>query len=573
MEQEKKLCQNCKHEFTIEPDDFEFYEKIKVPAPTFCPDCRMQRRFAWRNERFLYHRPDYKTGKMLFSAFPPDAPIKTIAQEDWSSDDWDPMTYGREYDFARPFFEQLRELMLDVPFPARWVVNAHNADYVMNSNDIKDCYLVMSSSFVQNSSYCVWVANVKDSLDLYNVAKSSLCYDSTFLRECSQVFFSTRCENSHNLFFCKDCVGCTDCFGSVNLRNKSYYIFNEQYTKDEYKKKIESFCLGSYSRHEELKRQARQFWLQFPNKYVSGRQNSHTVGEYIDHSKNVTDSYNVQGGENLRFCQNMLSAPSKDSYDYSNWGEGTEQIYETLFCGMNSSLCRFCVWCWSNDVDLQYSINCRMSSFLFGCSGIINGQYCILNKQYTKEEYKKLVPKIIEHMNSMPFKDKKGNIYKYGEFLPIEFSLLPYNETISQEFFPLQRDEAKENGYFWRDDNTREYNITIPAHALSDRIQDVSDSITNEVIGCAHEGICGDGCTKGFKIIKQELEFYRRFNIPLPRLCLPCRHVQRLKDRNDHRLWHRKCMKPGCQNEFETSYAPVRPEIVYCESCYNAEVA
>ena len=28
----------------------------------------------------------------------------------------------------------------------------------------------------------------------------------------------------------------------------------------------------------------------------------------------------------------------------------------------------------------------------------------------------------------------------------------------------------------------------------------------------------------------------------------------------------------NCKKEFETSYAPDRPEIVYCESCYNKEV-
>ena len=27
-----------------------------------------------------------------------------------------------------------------------------------------------------------------------------------------------------------------------------------------------------------------------------------------------------------------------------------------------------------------------------------------------------------------------------------------------------------------------------------------------------------------------------------------------------------------CPNEFETSYAPDRAEIVYCESCYQVEV-
>lgn len=36
---ETKTCQNCKTRFTIEPEDFVFYEKIGVPAPTFCPEC------------------------------------------------------------------------------------------------------------------------------------------------------------------------------------------------------------------------------------------------------------------------------------------------------------------------------------------------------------------------------------------------------------------------------------------------------------------------------------------------------------------------------------------------------
>ena len=31
-------------------------------------------------------------------------------------------------------------------------------------------------------------------------------------------------------------------------------------------------------------------------------------------------------------------------------------------------------------------------------------------------------------------------------------------------------------------------------------------------------------------------------------------------------------MKEGCENEFETAYAPEREEKVYCESCYNKEI-
>jgi hypothetical protein len=60
--------------------------------------------------------------------------------------------------------------------------------------------------------------------------------------------------------------------------------------------------------------------------------------------------------------------------------------------------------------------------------------------------------------------------------------------------------------------------------------------------------------------------------IPIPRRCFYCRHDSRINRRNPYKLWHRKCMKEGCDNEFETSYDPERPEIVYCEKCYQAEV-
>jgi hypothetical protein len=109
----------------------------------------------------------------------------------------------------------------------------------------------------------------------------------------------------------------------------------------------------------------------------------------------------------------------------------------------------------------------------------------------------------------------------------------------------------------------------------------VDDSILQETIGCQHEGKCTHQCTTAFKIIGEELSFYRRMNLPLPRLCPNCRHYERLAQRNPLRLWHRGCMcdkathqhgTGHCSNEFETSYAPERKEIVYCEQCYNAEV-
>ncbi|MEE8131863.1 MAG: hypothetical protein V3T98_02355, partial [Candidatus Paceibacterota bacterium] len=86
--------------------------------------------------------------------------------------------------------------------------------------------------------------------------------------------------------------------------------------------------------------------------------------------------------------------------------------------------------------------------------------------------------------------------------------------------------------------------------------------------------------------------FYKKMNLPLPRLCPNCRHYQRIKQRNPLKLWHRKCQCAGkksdnevykntiehfhktdhCPNEFETTYSSERKEIVYCERCYQQEV-
>ena len=217
-----------------------------------------------------------------------------------------------------------------------------------------------------------------------------------------------------------------------------------------------------------------------------------------------------------------------------------------------------------------------------------------MNKQYSKEEYEKLLPRIKEHMDTMPYVGEKGRVYKYGEFFPIEISHHAYNETAAQDYFPLSAEATAKAGYRWKNPEPRQYTITMAHDKLPDHIKDVKEDILKQVIGCAHAGKCDEECTGAFRIIPQELQFYKQMNISLPRLCPNCRHYQRLKQRNPLKLWHRQCMcdpstgsgqatkyknttehfhgKNRCPNEFETSYAPERKEIVYCEQCYNAEV-
>ena len=86
---ETKICQNCKKDFIIESDDFSFYEKMKVPPPTWCPECRFQRRCLFRNERKLFRNIDAITGKPILSLFPPEAGFPIYDDSYWASDNWD----------------------------------------------------------------------------------------------------------------------------------------------------------------------------------------------------------------------------------------------------------------------------------------------------------------------------------------------------------------------------------------------------------------------------------------------------------------------------------------------------
>jgi hypothetical protein len=74
---------------------------------------------------------------------------------------------------------------------------------------------------------------------------------------------------------------------------------------------------------------------------------------------------------------------------------------------------------------------------------------------------------------------------------------------------------------------------------------------------------------KPYRIIKQELEFYKKHNIPLPRKHPDIRHMERMKLRNPRKLFDRKCDK--CWKDIKTTYSPSRPEIVYCQECFEKE--
>lgn len=583
MDQQQQQCQNCGQQFTIAPEDLVFYQKIKVPAPTFCPDCRLQRRFAWKNARSIYKRKCDLCGEDKIGVYSPDKPYKVYCASCWWSDKWDAMEYGQDYDPSKPFLDQFNELLHKVPLLNRFVYENTmvNSDYANMANDLKDCYLLFHA---ENSERCLYSEDISfthDSLDTTYIAHSELCYQSFDIQKCSRVFFSKSCENCSNSYFLRDCVDCHNCFGSVNLRHKQYYIFNKPYTKETYEEELKKlgFDASSHRSIEEFKQKAREFQAQFPVKYIHARHNDNVSGEYIVNSKNVQYGFSVDGAEDCKFLCSVNVPKAKDSYDWTIYGGNGELMYEILQAGGNVYNNHF-GWCiWLGARNNEYTIlSGGDSSDCFGSIALRKKKYCILNKQYSQEDYEKLRAQIIASMDEKPYIDKKGRIYRYGEFFPAQFSPFGYNETGAQEEFPLDEQKATHEGYLWvdKEKSRGHYDITLKAEELPDTIHEILDDITQKIIACQQ-------CQKPYRIIPQELEFYRTQTLPLPRKCVECRHLERLTLKNPFRLFDRTCQCPGngthehgespCVNTFQTSYTPERQDIVYCEACYLQEVA
>ena len=129
---------------------------------------------------------------------------------------------------------------------------------------------------------------------------------------------------------------------------------------------------------------------------------------------------------------------------------------------------------------------------------------------------------------------------------------------------PLTKEEALKRGFRWQEDlQMTTGKETLKPEQIPDHIKGVIENILKEILACI-------SCGRNYRITKQEFDFYKRMNIPIPRKCFYCRHADRLRRRGPFKLYARNCAK--CGKGIQTTYAPEKPEIVYCEACYQKEV-
>jgi Zn ribbon nucleic-acid-binding protein len=560
-------CTHCQTAFRIRPEDLEFFNKVspivgakkfELTAPTHCPDCRQQRRLAWRNERSLHWRNCDATGDRILSVFTEKAPYKVYKNEYWWSDKWDAKSYGRDFDFSRPFFEQFEALLKEVPQLALSKVGNENSEYVNQAGWNKNCYLVFEGDNNENCSYGVNIYESKSCLDQFMCTQNELCYDCLNVSKSYNVKGSINSDNCSDSAFLKDCIGSRNCFASVNLRNKEFMFFNEQLSQEEYEKKMSEIDLSSYEQYEKYRQKFLDHSKLYPVKFFNGYQNEDSTGNYLINTQRCHQSFEVRNSQDCAYlgyarnCNNV-----QDMNVWGGHGEGVAFSYEVHEVGVGIRNALFVDQAWEGVDNVLYSKLCANKvSNLFGCVGLQKSSYCILNKQYSPEEYAVLVEKIITHMK------KTG---EWGEFFPASMSPFGYNETIAQEYYPLSKEEVLAKGWKWTDEDSEvpQVDRIIPAAQLPDKTEDIPDDILNWAIVCEVSG-------KPFRINKPELTFYREQGLPIPRKSPEERHKQKITLKNPRKLWDRQC--GNCTIHIQTSYSPDRSEKVLCEDCFHQAV-
>lgn len=552
-------CKQCSKTFQISQSDQEFYDRLDSPIPTHCPDCRTQRRMATRNERNFYPDQCELCKKPVISLYSPDKSIVTYCHDCWWGETWTGLDYGQDINWAHSFFDQFQELQLKVPRAnvLKAGGNIVNSDYCSYIGDAKNCYLVAGSIHVEDCYYGnpYYSKQCVDSLLIRNCELSYECITSENLYNCA---WCQDCFDSRDLLLCYDLKNCSDCIGCVGLRNKQYCIFNIQYTKEDYEKEKMRIQVSDPEKMQRAIAHFTKLKLKTPRRYMLGIHNEAVTGNYINNSVNSQYCFDIKNCENVQYSAQVIDL--KDCYD-NNYTEENELCVDYIGSWKNNR-CFYSNTIY-NSSEVYYSELCYSSKNLFGCVGLKNAQYCIFNKQYDEDSYRATVSKLIEHMKATG---------EWGEFFPVRNAIFAYNESVANDYFPLTQDQVVVNSWRWQvapEAIYKKQTYRVPRDS-----QYVQDDICQAILSCKQ-------CQKNYKIIPQELLFYKQQGLPIPKYCVDCRQLTRMQQRPRRALWRRQCMctqvdhtstdsahTGRCQNEFTTAYNPEAKELIYCDGCF-----
>ena len=413
---------------------------------------------------------------------------------------------AKDFNINKSFFNNFRELFTEMKLPnLLHFLENENSDY----SDVlvwwKNCYL---SNIVTSSENVLYSFSVKNSDNIFNSIavwkNTSNVFSSSWIDNGFNIFFSKYIINSNNIWFSSNLVWCSECIKCDNLENKKYYINNKKYSKLDYQEKKKKILKNKDFFYN--------YYLKLINKSKSFN-SKNTNWNFILNWEDIENWYfisDTKNGKNIMFW--WWNSENINNYNVFTWWSWKNiDIYWTMWS-----------WMWNeniyNSIHIAYWNNIYYSYYLTNCSYCIwciwlkNKSYCILNKQYTKEEWEKLAVQIFEQME---------NDWTLWDFFPWELNPFYFNDTVAGLIGWFKKEDVEKDWYMWRDE---EIKIDIPEWVEVIKTTDLDkyqwfDSdwnwrINPEILKL----VIVDEKGNYYRIVKMEYDFLVKHGLPLPRI-------------------------------------------------------
>lgn len=404
-------------------------------------------------------------------------------------------------------FSQFQNLLQTVPQPQTiHFSDNENSGYSHCVFASRNIY--MSFTVIEDVENCLYSFSVKTgSRNVYNSLlvreHSENIFESKAIIQSFNVFYSHYISNSSNIRFSSNLIGCDECLFCHDLENKKHCIYNKQYSPTEYaQEKIQ--LLQQKDRFGSRQDSISNVW--------SNSWSNAVDGSFIIHSEHIQNGYCVY---DIKHAKNVILVW---------WRTTGEHIYSTLLItppfenayGVMSS------WTWCSHVYNSIHINggsyifysqlLTNCSYCIGCIWLKNKEFCIFNKQYTKDEWHMKAEEILKKMN------EEGAL---GEFFPGWMCPFYYNDTVAYLLNPsITKEEVTKLGYLRRDEAVK---VDIPSNVevvktnelgvyewySSEWVRHIDPSILDKIIV--------DQQGNYYRIVRMEYDFLVKYSLPLPR--------------------------------------------------------
>lgn len=473
--------------------------KEALPLPTIHPYENLRRLGAYGNLLYLYKTQSAYSGNPQISRFFPEFGYKICTLAEFWNEEIDNREFGRDYDFSRPFFAQFSELLRSVYLLPLVGLNNENSPYVNGAEGVKNCHLCFNAVGSEDCTYCLSVYYSNDCTDCVGAERCQFCYSCLDCANCYTCRFCQDCATCSECFACLDCTGCSYCIGCVGLQHAEYCIYNETRSREEVMNFLSAGKSGALEGQEKLRSSCAEFIAAQRHSVKRTVNIEDCSGNYLANCKNSMHCY---FSKNIEDCGYVLFGLNSKSC-WRAFAVHSELLYQAVTLRSVQSL-----YSYSNlgsEATLYTLHNYNNCSHLFGSVGLNRKSYCILNKQYSKAEFYDLVPRIIAHMKSTG---------EWGEFFPPQCSYHCHEESLMDLVMqPITSDVAGARGY---------RTVKLPESSASGDSLDAG-TLPGDIAAVLPEKWAGraircsqSGSTYNFQ--RTELEFYKRFNIPLPRV-------------------------------------------------------